>query len=224
MLLSLSYLCCIDIACITESVARCRRELMFSNYGSIAVVIRCAFVYVADFEFVADTGCGSSISPVTVFAVIAFYVAGWSVSSSVAVRRCRQLRVRRCRLLWVRRCHRLRVVNIASYRFRCHCFYVAGWSVSSVAVRRSRRLWVRRCRLLWVRRCHRLRVVDIAGYRFCSRCFYVAGSSVSSVARFRRCRRLPVSQSRLYVSWISRCRRFQVCLYSSLSLVAGSSL
>ena len=173
------------------------------------------------------------------FSFRCFYAAGSSVSSvtgrrcrRLRVRRCRRLRVvditgyrrfrcrrfyaadssassvtgRRCRRLLVRRCRRLRVVDIAGYRrFRCRCFYAVSSSVSAVAGRRCRRLRVRRCR--------RLRVVDIAGYRFCCHCFYVAGQCLR--LRFCCCRRLPVSQSPLYVTDLS------LPLVSSLS-VAGS--
>ena len=116
-------------------------RLRVSNYGSVADAIGCAFAAVTNCKFVAVVGCWSSISPVTVFVVIAFT----SRVRRLRVRRRCRLRVRRSRrfvgreFVAVAGCGFVAVTGCGSSIspvsvFLSHCFYAADSSVSSVAV------------------------------------------------------------------------------------------
>ena len=121
-----------------------------TNYGSITVAIRCAFASVADCEFFAVIGCGSSISPVTIFDVIAFTsgvrrcrrsrIVAVAGCGFVAVPGCGFVAVPGCGFVTVAGCGFVAVVgcgvvDVAGYRFCSQSFYVAVAvsSLSSVA-------------------------------------------------------------------------------------------
>ena len=135
-------------------VGRCRRRSRF------VAVASCGFVAVAYCGFVAVTGCGSSISPVTVFAVIAF-------------------------MSRVGRCRRSRFVAVEGCGFVAvaYCGFVAvtgcGSSISPVTV------FVVVAFMSRVRRCRRSRgFVAVVGCQFRSRGYMFPGLVVAAGFKF----------------------------------------